>query len=117
MDDAPGHYRWSAPTSDRVLEGGHGQARLHPGVDRIADDPTRAGVLERAQVDLALIGAMLGDIHQPLGVEGLGGEVTFEQVITDRRAGSLAVLCPPAHPGRKRPLHGAHTPAAGTAGL
>src|SRR5699024_12548407 len=74
MDDAPGHYRWSAPTSDRVLEGGHGQARLHPGVDRIADDPTRAGVLERAQVDLALIGAMLGDIHQPLGVEGLSSE-------------------------------------------
>jgi hypothetical protein len=34
----------------------HGQAGLHPLVDRIADDPIRTGVLDGAEVELSFLG-------------------------------------------------------------
>ena len=37
----------------------------HPGVDGVADDPLGAGVLDRAEVELALGGGVLGDVGQP----------------------------------------------------
>ena len=37
----------------------------HAGVDGVADDPVGAGVLDRAEVELALGGGVLGDVGQP----------------------------------------------------
>ena len=52
-------------------------------------------VLDRAEVKLALVGAVFGDVGQPLHVRRSGGEVAaaagdLEQVVVHRRAG-LAV--------------------------
>ena len=48
-----------------------GQRRGHPGVDRVADDPVGVHVLDRAEVELALLGGVLGDVGQPHLVGGL----------------------------------------------
>ena len=64
-----------------------GQGRFHPGVDRVADDLVRPHVLDRAEVDFALIGAMLGDVGQPQLVRACRGEVPLDMVVVDGRAG------------------------------
>lgn len=48
-----------------VLQRGDGQAGLHLRVDGVADDPVGPDVLDRAQVELALGGVVLGDVGQP----------------------------------------------------
>ena len=50
---------------DGVVQRGDGQPGLHPRVDGVADDPVGEDVLDRAEVELALAGAVLGDVGQP----------------------------------------------------
>jgi hypothetical protein len=83
----------SAP-SGGVVQRGHGQARLHPRVDGVTDDPVRPSILDRTQVELALGGAVFGDVGQPQVVRALGGEVAFHEVVVHRRP-NLAALAPP----------------------
>jgi hypothetical protein len=51
MQNAAGHLRTvDAAMGDGVVQCLHGEAGLHPGVDRVADDPIRVHVLDRAKV-------------------------------------------------------------------
>lgn len=70
-----------------IIQCGHRQRGLHPGVDRVADDPVRPGVLDRAEMQFAFVGAVFGDVGQPQLVRGLCGELTVDEVIVDRWAG------------------------------
>lgn len=58
-------------------------------VGRGIDDPAGAGVCDRAEVELALVGRILGDIAEPQLVRGFGGEVAFNEAVVHRRAGFL----------------------------
>ena len=46
--------------ADRVAGRRDGQGRFHPRVDGVANDLVRVDVLNRAKVDFAFVGAMLG---------------------------------------------------------
>lgn len=85
---------------DGVVEGGDGEAGLHPTVDGVAHDPVGVHVLERAQVQLALTSPVLGDVTDPQLVRVLCGELVpgpallisdGAQVVVDRRTRLLAV--------------------------
>jgi hypothetical protein len=52
----------------------------------VAHDPIGAGVLDRAQVQLALAGGVLGDVGQPQPVRGVGCELSLDQVVVHRRS-------------------------------
>ena len=67
-----------------------GQVGGHPVGDEVTDDPLGARVGDRAEVDLALAGGVLGDVGQPGDVRCGRGELTVDQVVVHRRAG-LAV--------------------------
>lgn len=56
MRHTSGHV---TPPGHSHLEGIDSQPSLHPRADRVANDPRRVGVLDRAQVQLALIGMVL----------------------------------------------------------
>ena len=78
VEDASSHILAS---QDCDLDGLDGQAGLHPRLDGIADDPVGAGVLDRAEVELALTGRMLGDVSQPQPVRDLGLELAADEVV------------------------------------
>src|SRR5699024_4364994 len=59
---------------------------------RVADDAAGEHVLDRAQIQLSLLGAVLGDVGQPQLVDGVGREFALDQVVVDRRPGTFAVL-------------------------
>lgn len=63
------------------------QPSPHPGIDRVAHDPVRAHVLDRAEVQLALTCLVLGNVRKPELVHTIRGEVTVHEVVMDRRAG------------------------------
>lgn len=71
-----------------VIQGGHRQRRLHSRVDRVAHDPVGVDVFDGAEVELAFVGAVLGDIGQPDLVGGRGAELTLDEVVVDRWSGS-----------------------------
>ncbi len=71
MQDTTGHV---ATHPDRVLQRRYCQLRLHSGVDRVPHDASGVGVLDRAEVELALAGVVLGDVGQPQPVRHLGCE-------------------------------------------
>ena len=48
-----------------VVQGGHGQAGLHPLVDGVAHDPVAEDVLDRAEVQLPFTGGVVGDVREP----------------------------------------------------
>ncbi len=73
-----------AAVGDGHLECVHGDAGLHPGVDRVADDLVREHVLDRAEVELPLRGPVLGDVGQPQLVRAIGGEVALHEVVVHR---------------------------------
>jgi hypothetical protein len=73
---------------DGVTQGGHRQRDLHPRVQGVADDSVRVHVLDGAEVELALIGAVLGDVGQPDFVGGPSAELAVDEVIVDRGSGS-----------------------------
>ena len=62
MQDAPGHV---AAAGNRVVERRNRKAGLHPVIDRVANDPVRVHVLDSAQVQLAFVGTVLGEVGQP----------------------------------------------------
>ena len=66
------------------------EGRFHPIIDRVADDPVGAGILDRAQVELALGGRVLRDVGEPQLVRMSRGELPAHEVVVDRRARSLA---------------------------
>ena len=84
--------------SGDVVAAGHGvlertdrQTGLHPGVYGVADDPVGEDVLDRAEVQLALAGLVLGDVRQPQFIRADGGEVPTDQIIVDWRTWLLAL--------------------------
>ena len=93
MHDHPGG---PASVGHCHLERVDGDPGLHPRVDRVADDPVGEHVLDRAQVDLALAGAVLGDVGQPQRVGALGAELPVDQVVVDGRAGFLVASLTPS---------------------
>src|SRR5690606_26760280 len=113
VEDAAGHI--GAAASHGLVERRNSEAGLHAGVDGVANDPVRPNVFDGADVELALIGAVLGDVGQPRLVGAIGGEVPAHEVVMGCRAGlgGLAVLGfteprPPAV-GLAVPPHGAVT--------
>src|SRR5699024_4914059 len=58
----------------------------------VAYDPAGEGVLDRAEVELALISPVLGDVGQPQLVDVIGSEVPLDEVIVDRRSRTFPVL-------------------------
>src|SRR5699024_9111835 len=105
------------------LEGIDSQTRLHPRADRVANDARRAGVLDCAQVQLALIGVVLRDVGEPELIRAIGSELmtgssvgvdNHAQVVVDGWSWTLAVLGPGLTEGREprvvraQPPRGAH---------
>src|SRR5699024_935090 len=64
MRHASGHVTTAAGHGH--LEGIDSQPSLHSSPDGVADDPRGVDVLDRAHVQLALIGVMFRDIHSSL---------------------------------------------------
>jgi len=91
------------PAVDRGGDGVDREPGLHPIRDGVAHDPVGVDVLDRAQIELALGGGVLGDVGQPQLVRLGGGEVPFDPVVVDRRAGPFAVLAA-FHPERGPPV-------------
>ena len=56
---------YSVPKCDRVAQSRDRELCGHPGVNRIADDPVGVNVFDRAQIQLAFVGTVLSDIHEP----------------------------------------------------
>jgi hypothetical protein len=48
-------------SNDCVVQGGHGQRRSHPGVERVSDYPVRPHVLDRAEIQVAIVCGVFGD--------------------------------------------------------
>lgn len=69
------------PVHDDVTQGRDSQRGLHT---RLYGG---AGVLDRAEVELALAGRVLGDVGQSLLIRPGGGELAVDQIVMDRRAG------------------------------
>src|SRR5699024_4534063 len=108
MRHAPGHVTTLSGHSH--LKSVYGQARLHSGPDRVADDPGGVDVLDRAHVQLALIGPVFGYVGQPQLVDGRGTELVPNptigigndaQVVVNRWAGLLPILGPGLAEGRE----------------
>src|SRR5699024_5570171 len=81
-------------TTYRVVQGVHREARLHPVADGVTDDPAGEHVLDRAEVELPLLGPVLGDVRQPQFVDVISGEVPLDQVVVHGRSGAFPVLPP-----------------------
>lgn len=69
---------------DGVIERGHRQGRLHPRIKRVADDSVGVGVLNGAEVKLALVGAVLGRSARARPDDRV--ELAVNQMVVDRRA-------------------------------
>ena len=94
----------------RVVQGIHRETSLHPVAHRVAHDPAGEHVLDRAEIELALVGPVLGDVGQPQLGEGplvpvrLGPElgvvaVGVQQCVCSVGLGQLGcgdLLVPPA---------------------
>ena len=80
------HHRVGrASQRDGVGQGVNGQLGGHGFGHGVADDPVGAGVLDRAQLQLAVHGRMLGDVGQPQPVRCGCGERPLDQIVVDRR--------------------------------
>ncbi len=82
---------------DSGFEGSHREAGPRRGVDRVAHNAAGVHVLDRAQIQRALAGGLLGDVREPQPVRPVGGEVAPDPVVVHRRAGldDLAPAPPP----------------------
>src|SRR5690625_5929243 len=89
MDDATGRV----PTPGyRVVQGVHCKTSLHSVADGVADDAAGEHVFDGAEVELALVGPVVGDDGQPHFVVVIGGEVALDVDVVERRAGARSVL-------------------------
>ncbi len=94
VHDASGHVSTADPAAGNGgAECVHGQGRLHSVADGVPHDPVRVHVLDRAQVDLALVGSVLGDVRQPQRVRRAGGEVAVDQVVVRGRGRASCRSC------------------------
>lgn len=73
--------------SYRVSKRRDGQLSGHPRVDRVAHDPVRAHVFDGAEIKLAFVGPVLGDIGHPQLVQNVCGEIAEHKVVVAGRAG------------------------------
>src|SRR3954447_6220102 len=89
MHDHPADGVLAAPDRDRHLQGRSGQVGVVMLTQTEPDDPPRAHVQHRVQVELALVGGNLGAVPVPLVVEPVCAEVPAD-----------AVRCPPPAPTR-----------------
>src|SRR3989442_8040856 len=78
------HGATGTPELDRVAKRRDGERGLHPGVHRVAHDAAGERVLHRAQVELASVALMLGDLGEPKLAAALCTEDPPEQAILDR---------------------------------
>lgn len=85
MDDGPCRVQ----ALHRHLRSRDGEQGPHTIADPAAHDPAREGILDRAEVELAVTGRVLGDIGQPQLVEVWCGERTDPVVV--RRWPSLTM--------------------------
>lgn len=77
-------------TCDGGAQSADGQRSGHPLVQGVADDAVAEQVLDRAAVELALSGRVLGDVGDPDEVGCRGGEVALNVVVVHRWTGRLA---------------------------
>mgnify|MGYP000860243511 CR=1 FL=1 len=82
VDSGAIHRRWSAAAVNCTRQRVGRDLGLHPRVDRVAHDPCREHILDRAEVELAVVGVVLGDVGGPQVVGRVRGEVV---VGLDRR--------------------------------
>ena len=108
--EATGHNAGPAATGHSIVNCFYSQPRFHARIDGIADDSIAEHVLDRAHVQLALTGVMLGDIGQPQLVDCLSCEATFDEVITHRRAGLLTTFPGPFDRVREQSLPRTQSP-------
>ena len=78
-----------ASTCCRHLDRGDDEAGFHPFVDGPADDPVRIDVLDRAHVELAFAGAVLGDVGDPQPVWFGAGERAVDEIFGGDGSGGL----------------------------
>ena len=62
VNDAAGHL---TAAGDGVVQHRYRKPGVHPVADGVAHDPVVVHVLDRAEVELALTGAVFGDVGQP----------------------------------------------------
>ena len=74
------------PKGNGVAKSGDRKLGCHSRIDRVAHDPVRADVFDRAKIELAFVGPMFRNINQPQLVESVGGEVAEHEIIMDGRA-------------------------------
>jgi hypothetical protein len=103
-------------TCDGGAQRGGGELGGHAFVDGVADDPVGEQVLDRAAVELALGGGVLGDVGQPDLIGTLGGEVPAHQVVMDCWAGSSLAAPSLLGGGRPDPVVAAQPPHPSFAG-
>lgn len=77
-----------------LVECCNSESGLHSTVDGVADDPVRVRVLDGAEIEGALVGAVLGDVGEPQLVRSSSSEVAAHEVVMGWRAGlgGLAAL-------------------------
>lgn len=73
------------PSGDGGAQRGDGELGGHPIFDRVADDSVAEQVLDRAAVQLALAGRVLGDVGDPDLIGPSSGEVPLDVVVVHRR--------------------------------
>ena len=80
------HCSCRLPEPYRVVEGRDGQRGFHPGIDGVAHDPVGVDVFDGAQVELALVGPVFGDVCEPQLIRRRRGEVPSDVVIVHGRS-------------------------------
>ena len=101
-----------ATALDRHPQGRDGEVGGHPVGDGIAHDPVGEHVLDRAAIQLALTGPMLGDVGEPELVGRRGGEDPLHQIVVHRGAGLAALAAPAPTDRADDPVGRAHPPHA-----
>ena len=84
------HGAHRSPRGCGIPQRCHRQGCLHPVIDRVADDPVRPRVLDRAHVELALVGPVLGDVGEPELVGAPSAELASHEVVVHGRTGPQA---------------------------
>ena len=76
---------------DGVAKCSNSERRLHPVIERVANNAVGIEVFDCAAVELAFTRSVLSDVGQPHLIWSRGREVTLKQVIVHRGSGALGV--------------------------